>query len=93
MKDFIDYLSKHLNLYGFTLLKINLKKAVIFKTFSKFTKCIYINIIDNKVEVNIDRVFDLKGIYPDNIERLIISKNLFNNIEESFEYIQKNIAI
>ncbi len=93
MKYFIDYLIDNLNLYGFTLLKINLKKAVIFKTFNKFTKCIYINIIDNKIEVNIDRVFDLKRIYPNNIERLIISKNIFNNIEESFEYIQKNIAI
>ncbi len=93
MKYFIDYLIDNLNLYGFTLLKINLKKAVIFKTFSKFTKCIYINIIDNKIEVNIDKVFDLKRIYPNNIERLIISKNIFNNIEESFEYIQKNIAI
>lgn len=93
MKYFIDYLIDNLNLYGFTLLKINLKKAVIFKTFNKFTKCIYINIIDNKIEVNIDRVFDLKRIYPNNIERLIISKNIFNNIEESFEYIQKNIVI
>ena len=93
MNDFIDYLNANLNLYGFTLLKINFKKAVIFNTFAKFTKCIYINIINNNIEVNVDKVFDLKNIYPNKIERLIISKNTFNDLDECLRYIQKNILI
>ena len=92
MDNFIKYLHNNLYLYEFTLIKTTHNKAVIFKSFSKYTKCIYINIIDEHIEIKVDKIFDLKGM-ASGIERLIISKKVFEDINESLNYIQKNVAI
>lgn len=92
MDDFINYLKANLNLHRFTLVKTTANKLVIFKCYSKYTKCIYISIINDHIEIKIDKVFDLKGMSP-GIERLIISKKVFDSMSKSLNYIQKNIAI
>ncbi|HSQ90321.1 hypothetical protein [Romboutsia sp.] len=92
MDDFMNYLKSNLNLHRFTLVKTTANKLVIFKCCSKYTKCIYISIIDDYIEIKIDKVFDLKGMYP-GIERLMISKKVFNSMSKSLNYIQKNIVI
>lgn len=91
MKDNLNYLKNNLNLYGYTLLQVTNNKFLIFKSFYKYTKCIYID-INNHIEVKIDKVFDSE-IYPEYIERLIITKKYFDNIYDSLKYIQKTIVI
>ena len=92
MDNFINYLKSNLNLNEFTLVKTTSNKLVIFKCCSKYTKCIYISIINNYIEIKIDKVFDLKTM-SSGIERLIISKKVFDSMSKSLNYIQKNIAI
>ena len=92
MKNNLNYLKNNLNLCGYTLLRVNNNKILIFKSLYKYTKCIYIAFIDNHIEVKIDKVFDTE-IYPEYIERLMISKRCFDNISDSLRYIQNSIAI
>lgn len=86
------YFKSKLNLKDFTLIKTRYDKLVIFKSFSKYTKCIYINAFDDCIEINVDKVFDNKYFYH-GIERILISKKTFNNIDETVNYIQKNMII
>lgn len=92
MDDYITYLKENLNLNGFILLRINSEKILVFKSFIKYSKCIYISFYEDYIEVKIDKVFDSTHYYP-GIERLIVSKRLFENKDETLNYIQKNIAI
>ena len=92
MKDNLNYLKNNLNLYGYTLLQVTNNKFLIFKSFYKYTKCVYISDISNHIEVKIDKVFDSE-IYPEYIERLMITKIYFDNIYDSLKYIQKTIVI
>ena len=63
MKNNLNYLKNNLNLCGYTLLRVTNNKILIFKSFYKYTKCIYISCIDNHIEVKIDKVFDT-AVYP-----------------------------
>lgn len=92
MKNNLNYLKNNLNLCGYTLLRVTNNKILIFKSFYKYTKCIYISCIDDYVEVKIDKVFDTE-IYPEYIERLMITKRCFYNIYDSLRYIQKSIFV
>lgn len=92
MKNNLNYLKNNLNLYGYTLLRVTSNKILIFKSFYKYTKCIYISNIDNKIEVKIDKVFDT-SIYPEYIERLMITKTCFDNIYDSLKYIQRSLIV
>ena len=58
--------------------------------FCNYTKCIYINQINNHIEINVDKVFDNKLKYK-NIDRVLISKQNFINITDSLSYIQDSI--
>lgn len=91
MDDYINYLEKNLNLYDYTLIKTTNTKAVIIKTYFKYTKCIYISYIDDFIEIRIDKIFDFYTV-GNNIERLIIPRKTFNSLDDSLNYIQKNIA-
>ncbi|WP_290453332.1 hypothetical protein, partial [Romboutsia ilealis] len=66
MKNNLNYLKNNLNLCGYTLLRVTNNKILVFKSFYKYTKCIYISDIDNHIEVKIDKVFDTE-IYPEYI--------------------------
>lgn len=90
MLDFIDYLKNNLVLNDFIILQTNFNSAIIFKSFSKYSKCIYLNFDNDTLYVTVDKVFDSKQYYL-NIERLLISKAVFKNMYDSFDYIQKNI--
>ncbi|MGL4913015.1 MAG: hypothetical protein ACRC3Y_11365 [Romboutsia sp.] len=92
MDSLITYLKSKLNLNDFTLIKTTSNKLVIFKCFSKYTKCIYISVFDEFLEIKIDKIFDTKVFYP-GIERLLISKKIFNNMDETLHYIQKNMIV
>lgn len=92
MKNNLNYLKNNLNLYDYNLLNVTSNKILIFKSFYKYTKCIYISYIDNHIEVKIDKVFDTQ-MYPEYIERLIITKKCFDNICDSLKYIQRSIII
>lgn len=92
MKNNLNYLKNNLNLCGYTLLRVTNNKILIFKSFYKYTKCIYISCIDDYVEVKIDKVFDTE-IYPEYIERLMITKKCFYNISDSLRYIQRSIIV
>jgi len=92
MKNNLNYLRNNLNLCGYTLLRVSNNKILIFKSFYKYTKCIYISEINNHIEVKIDKVFDTE-IYPEYIERLMITKTCFDNICDSLKYIQKSIIL
>jgi len=92
MKNSLNYLRNNLNLCGYTLLRVSNNKILIFKSFYKYTKCIYISEINNHIEVKIDKVFDTE-IYPEYIERLMITKTCFDNICDSLKYIQKSIIL
>ena len=92
MDSLITYLKSKLNLNDFTLIKTASNKLVIFKCFSKYTKCIYISVFDDFLEIRVDKIFDTKVFYP-GIERLLISKRIFNNMDETLYYIQKNIIL
>ncbi|GAA0863861.1 hypothetical protein [Paraclostridium tenue] len=89
MDEFINFLNNNLFLNGFKMIKLTSSKLLIFKSFNKYSKCIYINIIDNIIQVKVDKIFDVYGFY-NGIERLIISKNEFNDMKSSLLYIQKN---
>ena len=54
--------------------------------------CIYISCIDNHIEVKIDKVFDT-AVYPEYIERLMVTKKIFDNISDSLKYIQRSIFV
>ena len=54
MKDNLNYLKNNLNLCGYTLLQVTNDKFLIFKTFYRYTKCIYISVINKHIEVKID---------------------------------------
>lgn len=82
----------NLTLSNFILLKTTPNKAVIFKISKGYTKCIYISLIDDCIEIRVDKVFDEKSIYK-GIERLMLGKKYFTNIDESLMYIKRNIAI
>ena len=41
MKNNLNYLKNNLNLCGYTLLRVTNNKILIFKSFYKYTKCIY----------------------------------------------------
>ena len=92
MKNNLNYLRNNLNLCGYTLLRVSNNKILIFKSFYKYTKCIYISEINNHIEVKIDKVFDTE-VYPEYIERLMITKTCFDNICDSLKYIQKSIIL
>lgn len=89
MDEFINFLNNNLFLNGFKMIKLTSNKLLIFKSFNKYSKCIYINIIDNIIQVKVDKIFDVYGFY-NGIERLIIPKNEFNDMKSSLQYIQKN---
>lgn len=89
MDEFINFLNSNLYLNGFKMLKVNNNKILIFKSFSKYSKCIYIDITDNIIQVKIDKIFDVYGFY-NGIERLMIRKNSFTDMKTSLNYIQKN---
>ena len=89
MDEFINFLNNNLFLNGFKMIKLTSNKLLIFKSFTKYSKCIYIDIIDNIIQVKVDKIFDVYGFYND-IERLIIPKNEFNDMKSSLRYIQKN---
>ena len=92
MKYNLNYLKNNLNLCGYTLLQVTNNKFLIFKSFYRYTKCVYISVKNNHIEVKIDKVFDSE-IYPEYIERLMITKKYFNNICDSLKYIQSIIII
>ena len=103
MKNNLNYLKNNLNLCGYTLLRVTNNKILIFKSFNfkpkiliipfyKYTKCIYISCIDNHIEVKIDKVFDT-AVYPEYIERLMVTKKIFDNISDSLKYIQRSIFV
>ena len=92
MKNNLNYLKNNLNLCGYTLLRVTNNKILIFKSFYKYTKCIYISYLDTSIEVKIDKVFDSE-IYPEYIERLIITKKCFDSIYDTLKYIQRSILI
>lgn len=92
MSEFINYLKKHLNLYGFTLVKTSCNTFIIFKCYSKYSKCIYLNFTNSILYINIDKVYDTKGYY-DNIERILIDSKYFDDYYKSLDYIQKNVAL
>ena len=92
MDNFLNHIKDNIDLRNFVLIKTTSNKAVIFKIFHKYTKCIYISVFDDSIEVSIDKVFDEKNFYK-GIERLIIDKKSFNNFNDSLNYIKKNIAI
>lgn len=92
MNNFADYLKVKLELGGFRMVRATTNKIVIFKCFTKYTKCIYINVFSDTIEINIDKIFD-SNFFHQGIERLIIPKRVFNNIDDTINYIQKNIAI
>ena len=92
MNSFINFIKCNLNLKGFTLLRTTQNKAIIFKTFNRYTVCIYIKVVDKYIEISVDKIFDDKYSYK-GIERLLISKNSFNNFNDCLNYIKKNIAI
>lgn len=87
----IKHLRNNLDLSNFTLIKTTYSRAVIFKVFRGYTKCIYISMIGNNFEIRIDKIFDEKEIYK-GIERLIISSKFFNSVDDSLNYIKRNIA-
>ncbi len=89
MDEFINFLNNNLFLNGFEMIKLTSNKLLIFKSFTKYSKCIYIDIIDNIIQVKVDKIFDVYGFY-NGIERLIIPKNEFNDMKSSLRYIQKN---
>ncbi|MBC8632321.1 hypothetical protein H8697_11530 [[Eubacterium] tenue] len=89
MDEFINFLNNNLFLNGFKMIKLTSNKLLIFKSFTKYSKCIYIDIIDNIIQVKVDKIFDVYGFY-NGIERLIIPKNEFNYMKSSLRYIQKN---
>lgn len=92
MSEFIIFLKKHLILYEFTLVQTSYNTFIIFKSYSKYSKCIYLNFTNSILHINIDKVYDTKGYY-DNIERILIDSKYFDNYYKSFDYIQKNVAI
>ena len=92
MKNNLNYLKNNLNLCGYTLLRVTNNKILIFKSFYKYTKCIYISYLDTSIEVKIYKVFDTE-VYPEYIERLIITKKCFDSIYDTLKYIQRSILI
>lgn len=92
MYDFINFLKNHLSLNGFIFIQTGYNTFIIFKSYSKYSKCIYLNFTNEKLCINIDKVFDTKYFY-NNIERIMIDSKYFYNYYESFDYIQKNVAI
>lgn len=89
MDDFMNFLDSNLYLNGFKIVRLTTTKLLIFKSFSKYSKCIYVDVFDNIIQVKIDKVFDVYSFY-NGIERLIIPKNTFNDMKSSIKYIQKN---
>ena len=53
MKNNLNYLKNNLNLCGYTLLRVTNNKILIFKSFYKYTKCIYILMVTKKIFDNI----------------------------------------
>jgi hypothetical protein len=92
MNNFIIFLKSKLDLSDFTLLKTGYNKLVIFKCCTKYTKCIYINFYEENIEIKIDKVFDFKGMNP-RIERLMISKKVFNDMDKTLNYIRQNMIV
>ena len=92
MNNFIIFLKSKLDLSDFTLLKTGYNKLVIFKCCTKYTKCIYINFYKENIEIKIDKVFDFKGMNP-RIERLMISKKVFNDMDKTLNYIRQNMIV
>lgn len=89
MDDFINFLDRNLYLNGFKIIRLNTTKLLIFKSFSRYSKCIYVDVFDDIIQIKIHKVFDGYGFY-NGIERLIIPKNTFNDMKSSVKYIQKN---
>lgn len=89
MEEFMNFLDRNLYLNGFKMIQLSSNKILIFKSFSKYSKCIYIDIIDDIIQVKIDKIFDVYGFY-NGIERLMIPRNSFNDMKSSLNYIQKN---
>ncbi|WP_039966560.1 hypothetical protein [Paraclostridium bifermentans] len=89
MEEFMIFLDSNLYLNGFKMIQLSSNKILIFKSFSKYSKCIYIDIIDDIIQVKIDKIFDVYGFY-NGIERLMIPRNSFNDMKSSLNYIQKN---
>lgn len=92
MDNFLNHIKDNIDLRNFILIKTTKNKAVMFKIFHKYTKCIYISVFNDSIEISVDKVFDEKFFY-NGIERLIIDKRIFNNLNDSVDYIKKNIAI
>lgn len=87
----LNVLKSNINFGNYKILQTTSNKIVIFKIKQDYTRCIYINKIDNKIYINVDKVFD-DNIKYKRIERLILSREKFDVIEDSLEYIQKNIT-
>lgn len=86
----INIIKNNIDFKSFIVLKITKYRVLIFKIFNNYTKCIYINQINNHIEINVDKVFDNKLKYK-NIDRVLISKQNFINITDSLSYIQNSI--
>lgn len=92
MYNFIIFLKNNLSLNGFTFIQTNYNTFIIFKSCSKYSKCIYLNFTNEILHINIDKVFDTK-VYYNNIERIIIDSKCFYDYYQSFDFIQKNVSI
>ncbi len=86
----INIIKNNIDFKSFIALKITEYKVLIFKIFKDYTKCIYINQINDHIEINVDKVFDNKLKYK-NIDRVLISKRNFISIKDSLSYIQNSI--
>ncbi|MCU9809675.1 hypothetical protein LEQ06_16865 [Paraclostridium sp. AKS46] len=51
MEEFMNFLDSNLYLNGFKMIQLSSNKILIFKSFSKYSKCIYIDIIDDIIQV------------------------------------------
>ena len=70
-------------------IKLNYKdiKGIDMLKTRLFGNKIYVDI-----EVKIDKVFDT-AVYPEYIERLMVTKKIFDNISDSLRYIQRSIFV
>ena len=89
MEQFINFLNNNLYLNGFKIIQLTSKKLLIFRSFSKYSKFIYVDIINDSINIKIDKIFDNYEFF-NGIERLIIPKTSFNDMKSCLEYIQNN---
>ena len=63
MSDFINFLKENLNLNGFNLVQTNYRDFIILKSYSKYSKCIYLHFTNEQLHVHIHKVFDTTYFY------------------------------